>query len=103
MTNNGGSPDYAKAFAAAMKVQEFKNILGNKTAYTSEMNAVLDEIDEKFVGDQITRGYNRAKNNEVEFKKYLVLLRKAGVKIRPGLTHDTMTPALIAGVSFDKK
>jgi len=102
MTNNGGSPDYSNSFAAAMKVSDFKNILGTKAVYTTEMNTLLDEIDEKFVGDQITRGYNRAKSDPKAFAEYMQLLKRKGIKTQ-GVTMDNMTPELIANKSFNKQ
>ncbi len=61
---------------------------------------VMEAVDALLVGDNVTRGFNRAKLNEAEFKKYqAILIAKAPANLKAGLkkmTRETMTIGDIA-------
>jgi hypothetical protein len=103
MTNKGENPNRNDAFKSAIKVPAFAQILGGKgTVYSPSIHdLLLDEIDEKFVGDQITRGYNNAKTDPKAFADYMKLLKSKGIKTQ-GIKMENMTPELIADASFNK-
>lgn len=103
---------HIKIATTLSKVKEFQAILtaANKaipkeitgTKRQEKLISVAKEIDEKLVGDVVTRDFNAAKKDPKAFAKYKELLRSRGVNVSK-LTQDNMSIGDIARVSFDKK
>jgi hypothetical protein len=58
------------------------------------------EIDEKLVGDKVTRGFNAAKKDDKAFAEYKKLVATHGVTLT---TRAALTLGDIAPASYDKK
>lgn len=97
--------DLKKSAEMAAKVPEFKAILklasigSTEEAKFQNLVNAMTEIDEKLVGDLVTRGFNDAKSSDKAFATYKKLLASRGVKLT---TRDKLTLGDIAPASYNK-
>ncbi len=94
----------------AMKVPEIQKIIATQTEKWNESDdlkrrdmivIVLSEIDEKLVGDQVTRMFNAAKKDPKVFANYKKLLAARWADVK-GLTQENMTLGTIEKASYNK-
>lgn len=68
---------------------------------TGKLPQVMEAVDALLVGDNVTRGFNRAKSNDAEFKKYqAILIAKAPAALKAGLKKMTRESMTIGDIAF---